>query len=117
MTLNDSAVPGLPPGFRGSRTDIGQEGGTSRAGGRTAVAGSEGEAVKATADWRHRAACVGSDHLFLSEDPEDVADAQRICIDCPVFNDCQDYAKQIMPTAGVWAGRDCNDRRKRGKRP
>ena len=67
--------------------------------------------------WRDRAACHGNDVLFLSERPKDVAQAQRICLDCPVFDQCQDYAKQIRPTAGVWAGRDCNDRRKRGKRP
>jgi WhiB family redox-sensing transcriptional regulator len=63
-----------------------------------------------TADWRHRAACLGEDpELFFpigTSGPAltDLADAQRVCATCPVRDRCLQWAVDHNVDHGVWGG-------------
>jgi WhiB family transcriptional regulator, redox-sensing transcriptional regulator len=72
------------------------------------------------ADWRRLAACKGPyAELFfppaLSERKEDKvareADAKQICRECPVIQDCLDYAVLIEEPHGIWGGLNEVERR------
>jgi len=60
--------------------------------------------------WAVDAACArpGNREIFqrLTERAagRDGATARFICRTCPVLPQCRDYARQMRPTAGVWAG-------------
>lgn len=30
---------------------------------------------------------------------------QRVCVRCPVFNECEDYRERTNSTDGMWAGK------------
>lgn len=32
--------------------------------------------------------------------------ARRLCVTCPVLEECRSLAADVRPTSGVWAGRD-----------
>lgn len=49
------------------------------------------------------AACIGND-AFTIDDPQ-VAKLAQICRSCPLRAECDQYARQANPSAGVWAGR------------
>lgn len=51
-------------------------------------------------------ACVGSGrhHLFFSERPADLFEAQQICSGCPVRLRCLGYALEDAVDWGVWGG-------------
>lgn len=98
------------------------EGGTTRAGGRAAVAGSEGEAGKATADWQDRAACRGEDlEVFFPLHPEsfNAAHGKSICAGCPVQIDCALWAAENpdMVPHGTFGGLTEWERFPRRRRP
>lgn len=55
------------------------------------------------------AACLGRADEFTSTDNldahADLTDLFAVCIDCPVFDACEAYAREVKPNVGVWAGR------------
>lgn len=49
-------------------------------------------------------------------DADTVLDARRAirgCGGCPVWSLCDDLRREVKPTAGVWAGLDCDEARRR----
>jgi hypothetical protein len=44
--------------------------------------------------------------LWISEDPEDRAQAIKICAGCPIIKVCGDVASRRREPWGVWGGRD-----------
>lgn len=58
-------------------------------------------------NWQADALCLGRSTLFLSEDREDHEQAQAVCAECPVIDNCRAFASSVKPrpTLGVWAGR------------
>jgi WhiB family transcriptional regulator, redox-sensing transcriptional regulator len=71
----------------------------------------------ASADWRKRAACRGSDpELFfpVGTGPtaaEQTEQAKRICEGCPVRSECLTHAFKVGADGGVWGGLSDRDRR------
>ena len=69
-------------------------------------------------DWRHRASCAGTDvEQFFAEGkghhvPEVV---KRVCVRCPVRQDCLDWALTFPEPHGFWGGVGPRDRR--GRKP
>jgi WhiB family redox-sensing transcriptional regulator len=57
-------------------------------------------------DWRARGPCRSDPDLFFSSDPDDIAQAQRICASCPVRAECASFAEANGEMFGVWAGVD-----------
>lgn len=58
--------------------------------------------------WELRAACRGHDSDIWFPDPSDtagIARAAAICATCPVTAECDDWAKRIHASYGVFAGR------------
>lgn len=56
------------------------------------------------ADWRARAACVGSDDdMFPDSNAADIAHAQQICAPCPVREQC---LADAMATEGAATARN-----------
>jgi len=60
-------------------------------------------------DWFKHAACRGLTHLMFPKEHKDItyiAEARRICSDCPVKAQCLEYALEFPPADmhGVWAG-------------
>lgn len=67
--------------------------------------------MTAAARWREFAACaqVGPD-LFFSDDPDDVAQAKRVCGGCEVFDTCTVDALANTTTHGVQAAMTAAER-------
>lgn len=60
-----------------------------------------------------KGACYGADpQAFFQEKGGDVRPAQRICSNCTVFEECQEYALESREPFGVWGGLSEQDRRK-----
>lgn len=56
-------------------------------------------------DWWDQAACRRSDPaLFYSDRPSDIAEAKRMCTECPVREECLGYALANDERHGVWGG-------------
>lgn len=77
--------------------------------------------------WMDRAACKGQTRLFFP--PKEgaahhIAEARRICAECPVLTDCDTYSRTARvgvggrnplhnsggPVLGVWAGTTADER-------
>ena len=59
-----------------------------------------------------RASCSGkSPDVFFPSDGVGVLRAQKICADCPVINECLEYALANHIAHGVWGG--ASERRRR----
>jgi len=59
--------------------------------------------------WFNQAACRGLTHLMFPKEHKDItyiAEARRICSECPVRAECLEYALEFPPADmhGVWAG-------------
>lgn len=74
--------------------------------------------------WEAQARCRGmSTGSFFSDDIDDIADAKRVCLTCPVRTNCLDTAVQRGEQFGVWgghlfvAGRIVLSKRRRGRPP
>lgn len=66
--------------------------------------------------WRDLAACKSADpNLFFPERGQDVGPAKRICRDCPVREECLDFALSKRIKEGVWGG--TSERQRRTMRP
>ena len=65
--------------------------------------------------WRSQAACDGGEvdpDLFFPERGDSrykVEEAVEICSDCPVRQECLDYAIENNETSGVWGGKTRNE--------
>lgn len=64
-----------------------------------------------------RARCVGeSPDVFFPSDGVGVLRAQKICADCPVINECLEYALANHISHGVWGGASERQRRRLQRR-
>jgi hypothetical protein len=59
--------------------------------------------------------CQKMPDLFFPEGPEmtiryDIEAARLICIDCPVFELCRDYARSAKEPFGIWAAETPEER-------
>jgi len=66
--------------------------------------------------WVKKAACIGNSSLFYSPDGERPLSrdkrerkAKSICFNCPVMQDCRDYAR-VNSEFGIWGGENEEDR-------
>lgn len=66
-------------------------------------------------DWRHHAACRGTDpELFFpdpSSAPDVVEEAREVCRRCSVIDACLAYALRTRQNSGVWGGQSERERR------
>jgi WhiB family redox-sensing transcriptional regulator len=63
------------------------------------------------APWRLQAACRGVDpEIFASDLPEMKKTAKKICADCPVRDECLEYALANKEEGGIWGGLTHNQR-------
>ena len=63
-------------------------------------------------EWGQFAACAGSDiELFYPEQGDDSKAAKRVCYECPVQQECLDYALISIERHGVWGGTSEKQRR------
>jgi WhiB family redox-sensing transcriptional regulator len=66
--------------------------------------------IEFTPDWRAAGACLTADpDLFFpiaegTVTSKQAARAQRICADCPVRQQCLDFAMRTREPAGIWGG-------------
>ncbi|MDY7104571.1 MAG: WhiB family transcriptional regulator [Actinomycetota bacterium] len=77
--------------------------------------------------WWHEASCRNLTgelaHLFFSEELGDIAQAKRICAECPTLAPCLEGAMQRREPWGVWGGqlfrngRILATKRRRGRPP
>ncbi len=58
--------------------------------------------------WHDEAACRGSYDIMFN--PDHISVAVALCAKCPVFAECDAYATEYLPPAGVWAGVDAKAR-------
>lgn len=68
--------------------------------------------------WFNDAKCRGADTtLFFPEQGESARRALEICCDCPVTEECLQYALSNGEREGVWGGKAANGRRNLGVLP
>lgn len=61
--------------------------------------------------WQIQAACRGMDvNLWFPEHGENGNTAKRICRDCPVQEECQQYAVGNFEQHGIWGGTSVRER-------
>lgn len=77
-------------------------------GGRNGVVIIYNSAIKHTAEWMERGACVGEDPRLFDADSDHV-EAAKICQACPVQTECLKYALDNLED-GYWAGTTRTDR-------
>ena len=64
-------------------------------------------------DWMLKAACHRLDPaMFVTERGESVVEAKAVCAQCPVIDDCLNYALAYNEHHGVWGG-TCERERRR----
>ena len=61
-------------------------------------------------DWS-TAKCIGQTDLFFDERPLPTSIAKRICDECPISENCLEYALTNAEAWGVWGGLDYLERR------
>ena len=70
-------------------------------------------------EWRRDAACSGSDadaFFPIGEDETLSAPAKAVCAECPVQQQCLQYALATNQTEGVWGGMTGPERRRLRRR-
>ncbi len=74
--------------------------------------------------WESRASCRDLDPgLFFTDDVDEISEAKRICLGCPVRTRCLDAAVERGEQYGIWgghlfvAGRIVLHKRRRGRPP
>ena len=67
-------------------------------------------------DWMEHAACLGHPVEMFFPEPGDsqtvIKAAKRICGQCPVRQQCLDYAYTFESIPGIWGGKTQRERRK-----
>jgi hypothetical protein len=62
------------------------------------------EVMSVNISWMADAACVGADpEIFFSSNLGDRHEARRICLSCPVIEQCADHRRATSST-GIWGG-------------
>jgi WhiB family redox-sensing transcriptional regulator len=64
-------------------------------------------------DWMLHAECRNYSPEIFFPDPHDrraQAFAKSVCLDCPVVEQCDTYARKTDPSHGIWAGEFRNER-------
>ena len=56
-------------------------------------------------DWRQHAECLDKPELFFIERGQKGNEAKILCAECPVINECYEYAIREKPLYGIWAGK------------
>ncbi len=74
--------------------------------------------------WEHAAACRDLPTArFFTDDVDEISDAKRVCLACPVRSECLDAAVARREQYGIWgghlfvAGRIALSKRRRGRPP
>ena len=63
--------------------------------------------------WRQRGACRGLDPgTFYPASDEDAGAAKAVCAQCPVQDDCLEYALENREGEGIWGGATEKERRR-----
>ena len=85
---------------------------------------SAGSYIDVPAEWEQSAACRDlPTAAFFSDDLDDISDAKRFCLRCPVRAECLDAAVARHEMYGIWgghlfvAGRIVLSKRRRGRPP
>ncbi len=63
-------------------------------------------------DWWNDAACVGSRIDFFPSRGEDPRPAKRVCVECPVREECLQWALDTKEAHGIWGGLSERERRR-----
>jgi WhiB family redox-sensing transcriptional regulator len=64
-------------------------------------------------DWRERAVCAQVDpDLFFPEKGGSTRDAKKLCLSCPVGEECLDFALENEERFGIWGGKSERERRR-----
>jgi WhiB family redox-sensing transcriptional regulator len=64
-------------------------------------------------DWMSEAACEGVDpDLFFPERGDDTSGAKAVCRECPVREDCLEYALANGIRYGIWGGTSERERKR-----
>ena len=77
-------------------------------------------AIKNDMPWADKAACAGTDpEAFFPDRGGNPHPAKKVCRDCPVRQQCLDYALKHAENWGIWGGLTDNERRsiRRGHHP
>lgn len=61
--------------------------------------------------------CRASPDAWTDPRPADVANTANLCLRCPVFALCNRFATANRETAGIWAGRSREPKRRRPAAP
>lgn len=68
-------------------------------------------------DWRSRAICAQTDpEMFFPEKGGSTREAKRVCLTCPVRNECLIWALDTKERWGIWGGLSERERRKLERR-
>jgi hypothetical protein len=70
--------------------------------------------------WREQAECVNHPDLFFLERGDSSEPARQICNQCPVTDECRDYAIETRMQFGIWGGmtiKQLRDYRKQQPKP
>lgn len=56
--------------------------------------------------WQERAACRGvpNPDMFFPERGQSRKEAKKMCAECPVSDECNEYASRTGTTYGIWGG-------------
>lgn len=67
--------------------------------------------------WQDRANCLGTDpEIFFPKIGKRSDEAEAVCAECPVQQQCRAYADALDEKFGVWGGESEQDRKRRRKR-
>jgi WhiB family redox-sensing transcriptional regulator len=103
MSISDSVVPGLPPGFRGSRTNG------------SALLEALGLTRQAEPEdsWQDEALCAEVDpEMFFPEKGGSTKKAKEVCAACTVRIECLQFAMDRDERFGIYGGLSERERRR-----
>lgn len=67
---------------------------------------------EADPSWRLDAACIGMGDLFFIDRSQPARPAKALCAECPVIQECLEYALTNSIREGIWGGLSERERRK-----
>lgn len=64
-------------------------------------------------NWQRNASCVGIDSsIFYPPTDEESGRAKAVCAECPVRQDCLEFAITVREKEGVWGGATAVERQR-----